>query len=123
MIVSFREQDMVNFARFPAGLAATPRTELQNLERASQSALQSFPSAPNPAFLLYLCTARHSFFHFFLKDRYVPLDYGRLRSLFILMYEMMGVLAGNMTAIVMPKKKEPDGRHPSSKRQKVCAGK
>lgn len=78
---------------------------------------------PKSCFSTILAYSQAHFLSFILKDRHLPLDYGHLRSLFILICEMVGVLAGNMNAIVMPKKKEPAGRHPSSKRQEVCAGK
>lgn len=56
---------MVSLARFQAELAAIIQVELQNLEWVSNSPLQSFPFARNPAFVLFLLSARHIFFRLF----------------------------------------------------------
>lgn len=74
---------------------------------------KAFP-LPQILLLYYSCIHLPHFLSFVVNDRYVPLDYAHLTILCIIIYEMMAVLAGNLTAIVMPKNKETDGRHPSS---------
>lgn len=95
---------MVSNARFQAGLAAITQVELQNLEWVSHSALQSFLLWPKSYFSTILPYRQAHFLSFVVSDRYVRLDYAHLKILCIIIYEMMSVLAGNLTAIVMPKK-------------------